>query len=67
LVALVHAFGVGALDFDHAGEQELDLLLAPRRCGVRRGRRVRRRAVRQLLRFRARLNDASDILQHGEL
>jgi hypothetical protein len=66
-VALVHAFGAGALDFDKDAQQELAWLLAPRRRGVRRGRRVHLRAVRALVRRHARLNDVSDILQHGGL
>jgi hypothetical protein len=42
----------GSLTLDEQGERELDLLLAKRRRGIRRGRRVLRRALRRLAHMR---------------
>jgi hypothetical protein len=64
-VALFHSFGDGVLDLD--AEPELDSLLARRRRGVRRGRRVLCRAVRSLTRLRARCEAVTGILQRGGL
>ena len=62
-VALVHALGSEALDTDDKGE--LDWLLARRRRGVRRGRRVAQRAARALARFNRRCSADADILRRG--
>ena len=64
-VALVHALGSGRLDADE--DEELDVLLAPRRRGVRRGRRIVLRTVRALLRLQARCEAIPAILQTGGL
>ena len=63
-VALFHALGAGRLDVE---DEELDLLLAPRRRGVRRGRRIYPRAARAVIRLRARCQALPDILQTGGL
>jgi hypothetical protein len=62
-VSLVHSLGQGSLDAD--GERELDWLLARRRRGIRRGRRVFLRAARALARRNARLSSVDDILSNG--
>jgi hypothetical protein len=62
-VALFHALGQGVLDAD--AERELNSLLAGRRRGVRRGRRIRLRAARALARFNARWSRATDIIKNG--
>jgi hypothetical protein len=64
-VALVHALGRGEFDVD--SDEELDVLLARRRRGVRRGRRVLLRAARALGRLQARYNAIPAILQNGEV
>ena len=48
-------------------EPELDSLLAPRRRGVRRGRRVFLRAVRARTRLQARSEAVTGILESGGL
>jgi hypothetical protein len=50
---------------DAAAEQELDLLLARRQRGVRRGRRVLLRAARVLGRLRLRCGEIRDICETG--
>jgi hypothetical protein len=62
-VALFHSLGDGVLDSE--AERELDSLLAPRRRGVRRGRRVCLRAIRALMRLQARSEAVTGILQSG--
>lgn len=64
-VGLFHALGRGGLDADD--QREMDFLLAPRRRGIRRGRRVRLRAARSLMRLQARLEAVPSILQIGGL
>ena len=64
-LALVHSLLGGA--FDREAERELDSLLARRRRGVRRGRRVCLRAIRALTRLRARCEAVTGILQTGGL
>jgi YD repeat-containing protein len=63
-VALFHALGAGRLDLD---DGELDVLLAARCRGVRRGRRIDLRAVRALLRLQARCDALPDLLKSGGL
>jgi hypothetical protein len=62
-VALFHALGQGGLDAD--ADRELDSLIARRRRGVRRGRRVCLRAIRALTRLPARYEAVTDILVSG--
>jgi hypothetical protein len=61
-VALVHALDNDALDAD---QRELDWLLARRRRGVRRGRRLAQRAARALARISRRHRVDSNILKTG--
>jgi len=61
-VALFNALGDDGLGLADA---ELDLLLAPRRRGVRRGRRILLRAARALGRLTARCNALPGILDGG--
>jgi len=63
-VALFRALGAGRLDVE---DEELDTLLAPRRRGVHRGRRLTSRAIRALMRLRARCEALPDALQIGGL
>lgn len=63
-VALVHGLGDGSLGLQ---SEELDLLLAPKRRGVRRGRRVLRRTIRALAANHARLDRLVDTLAKGPL
>lgn len=60
LVALLRSVGSGGLD--DVGERELDALLAKRRWGVRRGRRVTKRAIRLVLKMEAGLTDVGDLI-----
>jgi len=62
-VAYVHTLGTGDVDAD----RELNALLARRRRGVRRGRRVRLRAARALARSQTRSDRILDILTNGVL
>jgi len=64
LVALFHATGEGGLGVE---DQELDALLAPRRRGIRRGRRLVHRAARALIRLHARCDALPEIFTHGGL
>jgi hypothetical protein len=64
-VALFHALGRGSVDLDD--DHELDALLARRRRGVRRGRRVRLRAIRSLMRLQARLEAVTGTVESGGL
>jgi hypothetical protein len=50
----------GASNVDN--DQKLDLLLGPRRRGIRRGRRIHQRAAIALIRFNARCQLVADIL-----
>jgi hypothetical protein len=61
-LALFRALGEGGLDLD---DGELDLLLAPRRKAVRRGRRLIMRTARALERLRARCDALPCILNGG--
>jgi len=62
-VAFFHAAGRGEFDVDD--DRELDVLLARRRRGVRRGRRVLLRAARALARQQTRSDGILDILTNG--
>jgi hypothetical protein len=64
-VALFHALLAGGLDPEY--DVELDGLLGPRRRGVRRGRRIRQRVIRALVRLHARCQAVPSILQNGAL
>src|SRR5262245_347351 len=64
-VALVNALGTGGIDED--AERDLDVLLARRRRGVRRGRRILLRAACALGRLHARYDALPDILNDGGL
>jgi hypothetical protein len=64
-VSLIHGLGQGSLDVD--ADRELDALLARRRRGVRRGRRVCQRAIRALIRVQARAGLVTAIVQRGGL
>jgi hypothetical protein len=51
---------------EEAAGPALDVLLAKRRRGVRRGRRVQQRAIRELARLPTRLTRAVDLLETYE-
>jgi hypothetical protein len=63
-IAIVHALGSGRLDVEH-DDAELDMLLAPRRRGVRRGRRILMRAARALRQLKTRCDAFSRIFDGG--
>jgi hypothetical protein len=62
-VALVDGLGEGGFGDD--SERELDTLLAPRRRGVRRGRRVAVRAARAMSRLDAQCRVVTDLVKMG--
>ena len=64
-VALFHSMAAGVFDLE--AERELDSLLARRRRGVRRGRRVFLRAIRALTQLQARSEAVTGILESGGL
>jgi hypothetical protein len=65
-VALVHSLLDGSV-VDREAERELDSLLARRRRGVRRGRRLYIRAIRSLTRLRARCEAVTGTLARDPL